>query len=84
MACSTRTAASARTGSLSPGSFPADEEPVRVCPSHSGWLHEPAELYDLTCGSSWSIENRVTLGAVLDLPSFGGAVKLPTGRFLRP
>jgi hypothetical protein len=61
--------------------FPDDQEPVRVRQLHGAWLHELAEFYDLAWGSSWTVEDRVTLGAVLELPSFVAAVKLPTGRF---
>lgn len=61
--------------------FPDDEEPVRVCQLHSGWLHELAERYDLAWGSSWTAANRETLGTVLDLPPFVAAVSLPTGQF---
>ena len=58
-----------------------DEERVRVCPSHSAWLHELAESYDLAWGSSWTETDRALLGEVLPLPAFVGAVALPRGQF---
>jgi hypothetical protein len=61
--------------------FSDDDEPVRVCPRHSEWLHELAQLYDLMWGSSWSEEERAMLAGVLDLPYFHGAVELPRGQF---
>jgi hypothetical protein len=61
--------------------FPEDDEPVRVCSAHGAWLHELAALYDLEWGSSWSVADRTTLGRVLDLPVFTGAVELPSGQF---
>jgi hypothetical protein len=61
--------------------FPDDDEPVRVCQLHSAWLRELAGFFELAWGSSWSVEDRATLGTVLELPSFVAAVKLPTGPF---
>jgi hypothetical protein len=61
--------------------FSDDDEPVRVCKQHSGWLHELAQHYDLVWGSSWTTPDRALLGTVLDLPAFVGAVTLPAGQF---
>lgn len=61
--------------------FPADDEPVRICPAHSPWLHELAQRYDLAWGSSWTEPDRRVLETVLNLPAFVAAAELPSGRF---
>ena len=56
--------------------FPQDDEPVRVCPAHSEWLHELASRYELVWGTGWTEADRAVLATVLDLPAFHGAVAL--------
>lgn len=60
--------------------FPDNDEPVRVCQAHSGWLYELAEQYDLTWATSWTPEDRAVLATVLDLPPFTAAADIPPGK----
>jgi hypothetical protein len=69
------------TGYIEHDLFPADEERVRICQEHGAWLHELSAVFELVWASSWSEEDRLVLGAVLDLPTFSGAVVLPSGEF---
>lgn len=60
--------------------FPG-EAPIRVCAEHGVWLRELSSRYHLVWGSSWSEADRALLAAMLDLPEFRGAVRLPSGQF---
>ena len=57
--------------------LPNDEEPVRICSAHSGWLAELSDSFDLIWATAWTEEERRLLRTVLELPDFVAAASMP-------
>ena len=50
--------------------FPEDDEPVRLCADHAGWLRELAGAFEIAWASSWGGAANEFISATFDLPAF--------------
>jgi hypothetical protein len=60
--------------------FPQDDEPVRLCTDHGGWLLELAAVYEIAWASGWGEAANELVCPVLGLPRFT-VVTLPPRPF---
>jgi hypothetical protein len=50
--------------------FPDEEEPVRVCAGHRGWLAELGEVYEIVWATGWGEQANRLLAPLLGLPRY--------------
>jgi hypothetical protein len=60
--------------------FPEDNEPVRLCADHAGWLRELGERLEIVWASGWGVAANELICPTLGLPRFP-VVALPSGVF---
>jgi hypothetical protein len=58
--------------------FPDDDEPVRLCLAHGGWLRELSERFELAWASGWGRDAQRVLAPVLGLDEFPFVPMPPT------
>ncbi len=61
--------------------LPDDDEPVRICTAHGGWLDHLSESFDLIWATAWTEEERRLLRTVLHHPDFVAAATMPPKPF---
>jgi hypothetical protein len=60
--------------------FPDDDEPVRLCADHAGWLRELGERFEIVWASGWGGAANEHICRAFGLPAFP-VVAMPPGPF---